>query len=107
MYDTKREFQKVIGKIRADVRVEDELPRTEYPKAMMTGQQIEKMTATVNCGGEWVSASRSRQVARRVIRDERFQQFLQESNGKAEIEQFYVGSCLAFQVRIHFSEWRK
>lgn len=59
MADMKKDFQKVIKAIR------DSLPKVtqyystgeirkvaspEYPKAMMTAQQMRKGTATVNCG---------------------------------------------------------
>lgn len=104
MKDRKTPFQKVIGKIRADIRIEDNLPNTEYPKAMMTGQQAAKNTATVNCGGEWVSGQRSHTVALRVMRDERFQKYLKDFDAAAKVEQLYIGSCLAYQVRIIFKE---
>ena len=48
MTKNKRDFQKVISAIRK------EMGGGEYPKAMCTGQQMKKRTATVNCGGEGV-----------------------------------------------------
>lgn len=41
----KKMFQKTISAIRKEMD-------DDYPKAMMTGQQMAKNTATVNCGGE-------------------------------------------------------
>ncbi len=96
-------FQKVIGKIRSDIRKEDNLPGAQYPKAMLTGKQAAKNQATVNCGGEWISPDRSKYLAQRVLRDERFTHFLSDYQGTAEIEKFYVGSCTAYQLRIQFA----
>lgn len=45
MADMKKDFQKVIKAIRDGQKVP-----SEYPKAMMTAQQMRKNTATVNCG---------------------------------------------------------
>lgn len=98
----KKEFQKVISKIRADRRIEENLPRTEYPKAMMTSSQMAKNTATVNCGGEWVALDTSKKTAARVMRDERFQKFLADNQATATVETFWVGSCRACQIRINY-----
>jgi hypothetical protein len=45
MADMKKDFQKAIKAIRDGQKVP-----SEYPKAMMTAQQMRKGTATVNCG---------------------------------------------------------
>ena len=96
----KPKFQKVIGKIRAGLIMEN--PKAKYPKAMLTSQQAAKGTATVNCGGEWASAQFSFDLANRVMADERFQAFLKEENASAAIQQYSVGNHAAYQVRIRF-----
>ena len=48
--EVKKEFQKVVAHIRAE-RNKSRERKSEYPKAMMTGQQMKKRTATVNCCG--------------------------------------------------------
>lgn len=59
MADMKKDFQKVIKAIRDSLPKETQYYSTgeirkvaspEYPKAMMTAQQMRKNTATVNCG---------------------------------------------------------
>ncbi len=65
MIQNKRDFQKVISAIRK------EMGGGEYPKAMCTGQQMEKRTATVNCGGEWYS-SKSAETAQQVMENMKF-----------------------------------
>lgn len=90
--ELKKDFQKVIGAIRKD-------QRGDYPKAMMTGQQMAKNTATVNCGGEWRSAQYSWELADLVTRDERFVQFLARHNATAHIEPNPFGGS---QVRINY-----
>ena len=98
----KAAFQKVIGDIRKDWRVMRATPKGEYPKAMMTGQQAEHNTATVNCGGDWCSFSK--ELAQFVMDDERFQKFLSDTGAEATMEKFYHGSCPGYQIRINFME---
>ena len=102
--NVKKTFQKTVSEIRKDWRVKRNTPGGEYPKAMMTSQQEAKNTATVNCGGEWVSSSFSKDLAEYVINDERFQKFLSDAGAEATIEKVYgrnyvVPGC---QVRISF-----
>lgn len=99
---TKKAFQYTISKIRKDWRVYNHTPAAEYPKAMMTNQQIEKMTATVNCGGEWLSGTTEKEIANFVMNDQRFLDFLEKYNAVAEIESFYHYSCIGYQIRIKF-----
>lgn len=88
----KKEFAKVIGKIRKE---NDDA----FPKAMMTGQQVAKGTATVNCGGEWRSADYSMGLAMKVNADPRFQEFLTKYGAMAVIESNSFGGV---QVRIYY-----
>lgn len=90
MKQTKKEFQKVIKEIRLG---------HQYPKAMMTGQQIRNNTATVNCGGEHWPESYTRELAEEVMEDRRFQEFLSRHDAEAKIEQ---NSLQAWQIRIYF-----
>lgn len=96
----KRAFQKTISEIREDWRIERNTPQGEYPKAMMTSQQEERHTATVNCGADHCSFSR--ELADRVMKDERFQKFLTDAGAKAVKEDVWRGSCHGYQVRISF-----
>ena len=91
----KKNFKKAIDSIRKD-RGEGK----SFPKAMMTDAQIEKGTATVNCGGEWVSSESSMNLAKRVASDPRFLVFLAEANAKAAIERTSFG---AYQIRISYT----
>lgn len=96
----KKAFQKTVSDIRKDWRVKRDTPQAEYPKAMMTGQQEAKNTATVNCGGEWCSFSR--ELAEYVLNDERFQKFLSDAGAEATVEGFHRGNHTGYQVRIAF-----
>lgn len=104
--DKKKALQKTVGAIRAAVREETQSPVqyfAEYPKAMMTAKQIENHTATVNCGGEWVSPKASRMMAERVMADPGFQKYLTDFNALACIEA--VGGSYPYsQIRITFRE---
>jgi len=103
--DKKKELQKVVGLIRADIRVEDNNPSTTYPKAMMTSQQMGHNTATVNCGGAYGGGGQyTRKKALRVLRDERFIKYLDAFKAKAEVEQIFEGGNTGFQVRIRYAE---
>ena len=93
----KRDLQKAVSGVRADRKKTNE--REEYPKAMMTGQQMEKNTATVNCGGEWKKAETTLEIATQVINDERFKDFLEKHNADARIEANNFGG---FQIRINY-----
>jgi len=96
----KKAFQKTVGEIRKDWRVKRNTPNGEYPKAMMTSQQEQHNTATVNCGGECCSFSK--ELAQLVMDDERFQKFLSDARAEATVEKFWRGSCPGYQVRIKF-----
>ncbi len=96
----KKAFQKTISEIRKDWRIDRNTPNGEYPKAMMTSQQEQKNTATVNCGGEWCSFSK--ELAQYVMDDERFRKFISEAKAVATVEKFYRSSCPGYQIRINF-----
>lgn len=98
--DKKRSFQKVIGDIREDWRVKHGTPNGQYPKAMMTGQQEEKNTATVNCGAEWCSFSN--ELSEFVMNDKRFLKFLSDFGATAKKEEVWNYSCKGFQIRVNF-----
>lgn len=95
--DRKKDFQKVISKIRKDLGY-------EYPKAMMTGQQIRKNTATVNCGGEWLKSETNVEICDYVINDPRFISFLDRNHATAHLEPTAYGAKKYLQIRIHFQE---
>ena len=88
----KKEFQKTISTFRKE-------SGKSFPKAMMTGQQMTKRTATVNCGGEWYSAEGSKMIAQTVMNDERFKTFLTKCEATAAIEPNPFGGV---QIRIHY-----
>lgn len=99
--DKKKEFAKVIAAIRKDIRAELGV-QIEYPKAMMTGQQERKGTATVNCGGEWCNTATAEKLAETVMNDERFQKYLKDFNCTAAYETLTFYGRTAWQVRLHF-----
>ena len=88
----KKDFQKVINSIRKDVG-------NDFPKAMMTGQQVVKRTATVNCGGEWKSPEYTKNLAEMVMRDSRFKDFLSKWGVTSAVEKNPFGG---FQIRIFY-----
>ena len=96
--DNKKALQKVV-KILRDERSKHLGQKTEFPKAMMTGQQAMKGTATVNCGGEWFG-NRSKPIAEAVMEDKRFRDFLEAYDGEACIE--HNPRFDSYQVRIYF-----
>lgn len=87
----KKNLQKTIKAIRNDGE--------EFPKAMMTSQQMEKRTATVNCGGEWLPKT-SRKTAESVIENELFKAFLKEVGAVANLE--HIDRFDAWQIRITY-----
>ena len=93
----KKEFQETIAAIRK------ELGSTEYPKAMCTGAQYAKGTATVNCGGEWRPTS-SAETANRVMQHPKFAALLKAHNATAAYEQGRYYNMSWTQIRIHFAE---
>lgn len=96
MNTMKKDFQKVIGKIRK------ELGAGEYPKAMMTAQQQAKNTATVNCWG-------SKERADAVIKHPLFTDFLKRYGAIAQLEQKDEGwSYPIHHIRIRYlPEWQR
>jgi len=93
--EVKKEFQKVVARIRAE-RNKSRERKSEYPKAMMTGQQIKKRTATVNCCG-------NKTLAAEVAAHPDFIAFLRKHNATARLEEVSFGSSYTQQqVRIIF-----
>ena len=78
MKQVKKEFQKTIKAIRGDAKM--------FPKPMMTTAQMEKSEATVNCGGEWSTAEATLEMAKAVMADSRFTDFLAKNNATANLE---------------------
>lgn len=95
---TKKAFQKVIKGIREDRNAT--LGRTsDFPKPMMTRKQMEKLEATVNCGGEWGSAESTKGIADMVMADSRFKAFLHNFRAEARLE---LNNFSTYQIRITF-----
>lgn len=97
MQAIKKDFQKVIRTLKK------EWQSGSYPKPMMTGAQMERDTATVNCS---YMSDRSKELAEKVINDERFIQFLNKHNITAEVETImHNGMHETYpinQVRLHY-----
>lgn len=92
----KKDFQKVIHSIKAEltgVRL----------KPMMTQAQMANDTATVNCG---YKTEESKELAYKVINDERFIQFLSKHDITAEVETISYSGCHSTypisQVRLRY-----
>jgi len=94
---TKKDFQKTIKAIRDGSSIVSGR-RQEYPKAMMTGQQEDKNTATVNCGRRpW--CKNIEQIAEAVMNDPLFKGFLKQYNATARVE---INSEGNKQIRLNF-----
>lgn len=92
--EVKKEFQKVVATIRKDLNAA--AGKTyEYPKAMMTGQQMQKNTATVNCGHSFTRPEK-------VLQHPAFKDFLQKFNATAKTEQTGPKDYVQYQVRLYF-----
>lgn len=96
----KKDFQKVIKAIREDITPARNGRKPEYPKPMMTMSQMEKSTATVNCGGEWFGIESTKKMSNAVMQDARFTNFLAKWNASAAVEQ--ETNSHAFQIRINY-----
>lgn len=94
----KKNLQKTVKAIRDDINATKDRP-SDFPKAMMTNQQMEKNTATVNCGGEWANAKTSMERVNAVMNDARFAKFLAECGATAKVEPTPFGS---YQIRINY-----
>jgi len=95
---TKKAFQKAIKGIREDRNAMLER-KSDFPKPMMTKKQMEKLEATVNCGGEWGSAESTKAIADMVMADERFKTFLNDFRAEAKLE---LNNFNTYQIRITF-----
>ena len=95
MEKTKKAFQNVIAKIRKETG-------DQFPKAMMTRQQMNKATATVNCGGEFKGTESSKELAEKVLNDERFNEFLKKNEAAALVEAVNIAGKTVYQVRVLF-----
>ena len=94
---TKKDLQKTIKAIRDTLTVITG-EKQEYPKAMMTGQQEDKNTATVNCGRKpW--CKNIDQIANVVMNDSLFKGFLTQYSATATVEIKIDGNK---QIRINF-----
>lgn len=98
MKNTKKRFQKVIGEIRNDINKENGTSGN-FPKPMMTVVQMEKREATVNCGGEWSTAEKTKEKADKVMSDKRFRDFLLDTGATAVVE---MNNFKTYQIRIKF-----
>lgn len=100
MEKTKKAFQRVIANIRKETG-------DQFPKAMMTSQQMNKCTATVNCGGEFKGTESSKELAEKVLNDERFLTFLEKNKAAAAVEAISISNKMVYQVRILFEGYGK
>lgn len=95
----KKDFQKVIKMIRDENNAHND-SKSSFPKPMMTDAQIDKSTATVNCGGEWGSFESTKKKADIVMSDKRFTDFLTKWNATATVE--HVSRFNVLQIRISY-----
>lgn len=103
--EMKKDFAKVVKKIREAIN-QNKGTKSDYPKAMMTGQQIKNRTATVNCGEYSEDSIRMLAIARdkmdTVLTDPDFIEFIEKYNAVA-LPQFVKASGYSkYQVRINF-----
>ena len=102
--DIKKDFQKVVKQIRDDLNRNAER-KNAYPKAMMTGQQVKKRTATINCGeyadSSFVQVAGDR--ANKIMNDERFKRFCNIYGVKeAYVERVKREVYTTTQIRINY-----
>ena len=101
----KKDLQKTVKSIRDELNAakgeagKKRCLANEIPKAMMTAAQMEKGTATVNCGAGWFNATQTGDLASKVYNSPYFKEFLTRANATAKIESV-AGS--AGQVRIYY-----
>lgn len=95
----KKDLQKVIGQIRKDRNSQEECYYRNFPKAMMTDQQVGKRTATVNCGGEWGTLESTKEIADLVMNDNRFIELCNKRNLSVKMETNNFGTV---QIRINY-----
>lgn len=72
--------------------------RSEYPKAMMTSQQMTNNTATINCGHS--RSERSQNNARDLIAYPPFVEWVQKYNVKSVQVELNPDNC--YQVRVRY-----
>lgn len=89
----KKALQKEVGKIRKQIG-------GAFPKAMMTSQQIEHSTATINCGGERRSVEKTKELAQKVIESSDLTEMIKKNEATARIE--YNSATDAWQIRINW-----
>lgn len=95
--EIKKEFQKVIATIRKELNKAAGCA-FDYPKAMMTGQQMRKNTATVNCGHSFTRRNQ-------VLQHPAFMAFCKKYNAVATAEQVGVSpGTVQHQARLRFQE---
>lgn len=92
--EIKKEFQKVVATIRKELNTEAG-KAYEYPKAMMTAQQMRKNTATVNCGGSFTRRDQ-------VLRHPALIAFCEKHHATAEAERIPYDSYIQHQLRLRF-----
>lgn len=92
--EVKKEFQKVVATIRKELNTAAG-KANEYPKAMMTGKQMQKNTATVNCGGSFTRRDQ-------VLQHPAFKAFCEKHHATAEAERVPYGSYTQHQLRLRF-----
>lgn len=76
----KKEFQLTIKAIRK------ELGYGAFPKAMLTGAQEVKRTATVNCGFDYYDKMKTEAIVHEVFEHELFREMLKHNDAGAFIE---------------------
>ena len=102
---TKKDFAKVVKQIREAINKNNEC-KSNYPKAMMTGQQIKNGTATVNCGEYREGSIKMLAIARdkmdTVLTNPDFIDFIEKYNAVAFPQFVKSGGYVKYQVRIKF-----
>ena len=96
MADMKKELQKTVKAFR-----DAQETASDFPKAMMTAQQIRKGTATINCGRRETGKER----AEKMIEYKPFIAWCEEFGAKIEgIEIMQEASYMApqYQIRIKY-----
>lgn len=106
MEEMKKDLQKLVKMFRDELNQTRER-KSDYPKAMMTGEQMKRRTATINCGYTWCADDEEvmgnlRQRANFIMEDQRFINFCEGYDAIAHVEEVKVSGTTQVQIRINY-----
>lgn len=107
--EMKKDLQKLVKIIRDELSQVSGGYRSDYPKAMMTGQQMERRTATINCGYTYTQGAEKEEIVRLfrqranfIMEDQRFMNFCEGYDAISYVEEVKVSGTTQVQIRINY-----